>query len=229
MLGLIAGYVRRHHIGLLALFVALSGTAYAAALPRNSVGPKQLKRNAVTSAKVRNGTLQRADFAAGTLLTGPAGSTGPAGPQGERGLPGANAQFGPVPSAGAGQGPGALVADGGAITVPLDIELYDTEGLYDPGAPNRLVAPRDGVYLVTGNVFFTNGADQVSLDILADGIVGSVRSEAAVTGSTALNTAQIVALDQGDQVSLLAGQSGGAGGINAQAGQLRMHWLGLKP
>ena len=122
-----------------------------------------------------------------------------------------------------------MVADGGAIAVPLDIELYDTEGLYDPGAPNKPVAPRDGVYLVTGNVFFTNGADQVSLDILADGIVGSVRSEAAVTGSTALNTAQIVALDQGDQVSLLAGQSGAAGGINAQAGQLRMHWLGPKP
>ena len=138
MLGVIAGYVRRHHIGLLALFLALSGTAYAAALPRDSiVGPKQLKRNAVTSAKVRNGTLQKADFAAGTLLTGSVGPTGPAGPQGERGVPGANAQFGPVPSAGAGQGPAAVVADGGAIAVPLDIELYDTEGLPTRGGPRR--------------------------------------------------------------------------------------------
>jgi hypothetical protein len=49
------------------------------------------------------------------------------------------------------------------------------------------------------------------------------------TGSTALNTAQVVALDQGDPVSLIAGQSGAGGPINAQAGQLRMHWLGLAP
>ena len=37
-------YVRRHHIGLLALFIALGGTSYAAvALPANSVGTKQIE------------------------------------------------------------------------------------------------------------------------------------------------------------------------------------------
>lgn len=37
-------------LSLLALFVALGGTTYAAAtLPKNSVGTKQLKKNAVTS------------------------------------------------------------------------------------------------------------------------------------------------------------------------------------
>lgn len=40
-------------ISLLALFVALGGTAYAATrLPRNSVGTKQLKKNAVTAPKI---------------------------------------------------------------------------------------------------------------------------------------------------------------------------------
>jgi hypothetical protein len=34
MLATVISYVRRHHLGLLALFVALSGTAYAATLPR---------------------------------------------------------------------------------------------------------------------------------------------------------------------------------------------------
>ena len=87
-------YLRRHHIGLLALFFALSGTAYAATLPRNSVGTAQLKRNAVTSAKVRNGSLLRADFRAGQLPQGPAGprgltgATGPAGPTGPAGATG---------------------------------------------------------------------------------------------------------------------------------------------
>ena len=46
-------YLRRHHIGLLALFVALGGTSYAAAkLPRNSVGTPQLRSGAVTQAKL---------------------------------------------------------------------------------------------------------------------------------------------------------------------------------
>jgi hypothetical protein len=72
-------YLRSHHVGLVALFIALGGTAYAASLPRNSVGTKQLKRGAVTSAKVRNGTLRGVDFAPGTLLQGPRASRARAG------------------------------------------------------------------------------------------------------------------------------------------------------
>ena len=45
-------------ISLIALFVALGGTTYAAtSLPRNSVGTKQLKRNAVTSSKIKKGAV----------------------------------------------------------------------------------------------------------------------------------------------------------------------------
>jgi hypothetical protein len=52
--------LRRNTIALLALFVALSGTTFAAAtivLPANSVGTKQLKRNAVTPVKVRKSAV----------------------------------------------------------------------------------------------------------------------------------------------------------------------------
>jgi hypothetical protein len=42
----------------IALFVALGGSAYAAAsLPKNSVGTKQLKAGSVTSAKIKNGAV----------------------------------------------------------------------------------------------------------------------------------------------------------------------------
>ena len=41
----------------LALVVALSGTAYAAGLPRHSVGTKQLKSGAVTAAKLKPGAV----------------------------------------------------------------------------------------------------------------------------------------------------------------------------
>jgi hypothetical protein len=70
----------------LALFVALGGVSWAAVtLPADSVGKRQLKRNAVTSGKVANGSLKGADFAAGQLPTGRRGPAGPAGPAGERG------------------------------------------------------------------------------------------------------------------------------------------------
>jgi hypothetical protein len=70
-----------------ALFVALGGTSYAViALPANSVGTKQLKKNAVVSAKVRDGTLRVRDFAPDALP--PPGAAGAQGPAGERGAPG---------------------------------------------------------------------------------------------------------------------------------------------
>jgi len=49
-------------ISLIALFVALGGTSYAAitSLPRNSVGTKQLRKNAVTGAKIKNGAVTAA-------------------------------------------------------------------------------------------------------------------------------------------------------------------------
>ena len=77
-------------VACIALMVAMGGTGYAAIrLPRNSVGAKQIKRNAVTSSKVRNGSLLSADFAAGQLPAGPQGpqgNTGATGPQGPAGV-----------------------------------------------------------------------------------------------------------------------------------------------
>ena len=75
-------------VACLALLVSLSGAALAVstALPRNSVGPAQLKNNAVNSAKVRNGSLRAVDFAPGQIPAGPAGPQGPAGPPGATGL-----------------------------------------------------------------------------------------------------------------------------------------------
>jgi hypothetical protein len=45
MLAALRAYLGRHQVALLALFVALRGTSYAAIkLPANSVGSKQLKK-----------------------------------------------------------------------------------------------------------------------------------------------------------------------------------------
>jgi hypothetical protein len=67
-------------IATLALFLALGGGAYAALkLPKNSVGSKQIKANAVNSSKVKDGSLLAGDFKTGQI---------PAGPRGLQGLPG---------------------------------------------------------------------------------------------------------------------------------------------
>jgi hypothetical protein len=73
-------------VAMLALFVALGGTGIAAGVvPNGSIGTPQLKADAVTSGKVKNGTLKAADFAKGQLKPGPKGATGATGPAGPTG------------------------------------------------------------------------------------------------------------------------------------------------
>jgi hypothetical protein len=81
-------------IACVALGVALGGTGVAAtvALAPGSVGTTQLRANAVTSAKVLNGSLLKADFKAGQV---PAGKPGAAGPAGAAGAAGAAGPAGP--------------------------------------------------------------------------------------------------------------------------------------
>jgi hypothetical protein len=82
-------------VGLLALFVALGGTSYAAVrLPAGSVGTKQIAANAVTSSKVKNGALLAKDFKKGQLRSGPSGPAGRQGAPGAAGRDGASGRDG---------------------------------------------------------------------------------------------------------------------------------------
>ncbi len=90
-------------VALVALFVALGGTGYAAfAVPRNSVG----------SAQVINGSLQKSDLSKRTVaalkgnrgprgLRGPSGGQGPTGAQGSAGAQGTTGATGPAGPQGA--------------------------------------------------------------------------------------------------------------------------------
>lgn len=111
----------------LALFVALGGTGYAAAtLPRDSVGPRELRAGsvgaaelragAVTSSSVRDGSIAPRDLSASarSSLAGPTGPTGPAGPTGDRG---------PHGSAGAKGDPGEKGEPGtDAVTMRAEVD-----------------------------------------------------------------------------------------------------------
>jgi hypothetical protein len=85
-------------VALVALLAALAGTSYAAVqLPANSVGTKQLKKNAVTGKKVKNGSLRAADFASNSLPRGPQGPQGAQGAQGPKGDKGEKGDPAPTP------------------------------------------------------------------------------------------------------------------------------------
>ena len=83
-----------HVLALVALFVALGGSSYAAV---------KLKADSVTSRTVKDGSLLKRDFKAGVLpaatrvigAAGPAGATGATGPQGEKGDKGDPGERGP--------------------------------------------------------------------------------------------------------------------------------------
>jgi hypothetical protein len=168
-------------ISLIALSVALGGTGYAAiSLKRNSVGNKQLKKNAVTTEKVKNFTLLKRDFKRGQLpagaqgpkgdtgATGSTGSTGPAGPaEGPAGgaltgsypNPGlaagivAPSNFATIPSVRVRRTIDQSIADNTNTTIQFNSEAFDTAAMHDNTTNNtRLTAPIAGKYLVTGNV-----------------------------------------------------------------------------
>jgi hypothetical protein len=163
-------YLRRHHIGLLALFIALGGTSYAAVnLSANSVGARELKKQAVGSPELKNGSVTKRDLRPRLVasLRGAGGPTGPVGPKGDAGPTGPAGPAGPAATA--AETPAARVrrttdtqivptAAGpmGATVVQFPdptAEQYDIGGMFDQAADNTvLTIPVTGTYIVTGAV-----------------------------------------------------------------------------
>jgi hypothetical protein len=131
----------------LALFIALGGASYAAVqIPKASVGTKQLKRNAVTSPKVKPGSLLVSDFRASqrSALRGPAGPEGPRGATGPEGLHGPRGATGPEGP----EGPRGATGPAG------------------PPAPRRWAEVRD----VNGELALVNQSGGISFDQTGVGV-----------------------------------------------------------
>ncbi len=96
-------------IALLALFIALGGTATATIVIKSS---KQLGKNVVTSSKIKNKSIRSSDIRDGTIsskklrrstlnalgtnaVSGPSGAAGPQGLPGADGIPGPQGREGP--------------------------------------------------------------------------------------------------------------------------------------
>lgn len=148
-------YLRRHHIGILALFIALGGTSYAAvSLSANSVGARELKNKAVGSSELKDGSIKKRDLRAQLLAglrRGGSGTPGPAGPQG------------PPGPAGPAEGPAGGVLTGNYPNPGLAGSVVGTSQLAQlPAARVRKasdtqVIPGDGT---TATVSFTDASSE---------------------------------------------------------------------
>jgi len=97
-----------------ALIFGLTGAGYAAGmLGPNTVGTKQLKKNAVISSKVKNRSLLSVDFKAGQL---PKGAKGDPGAPGAPGAPGQQGPAGPGAQWATVSGAGTILRQSGGIT-----------------------------------------------------------------------------------------------------------------
>ena len=114
-------------VSCLALFVALGGTGYAAvSLPRNSVGPNQIRARSIDNSKIKKGSLLKSAFRKGQLprgLRGKVGAAGAAGPQGASftlatTLPSGQTEYGDYGVYGAGVS-GSLVGGVVSFRIPL--------------------------------------------------------------------------------------------------------------
>jgi hypothetical protein len=170
-------------VALVALFVALGGTSYAAfSLPKNSVGTKQLKKNAVTTSKIKKGAVTASKIntagltvpnalhanSANTATT--AGSATPSGGAGGSltgSYPNPTIGSGAVTPSMFGSIPAAVVTNTTSESIPGDashnILSFDTNQLNIDGVhstainPSRLVAPIDGLYEVHGEANWPAG------------------------------------------------------------------------
>jgi hypothetical protein len=115
-------------VATLALFIALGGSAYAALqLQKNSVGARHIKKNAVTSPKVKPGSLLLSDFRRSqrAKLRGPQGPPGMQGPAGLTGPPGPTQGSATAAFAGANPAPNPEADHAShAITIPTGGRLY---------------------------------------------------------------------------------------------------------
>jgi len=145
-------------ISTLCLFLLVGGGAAWAAvhLPKNSVGPKQLKKGAVTPAKLSKSTK--------ATLTGPAGPAGPQGPKGDQGAPATAlwAEIGPTGNVLKGRGVVGASQPFGEGTYEVNFNrdvtgcTYQATSAEYPGAI-LLAEPRNdvpnGVYVEPAEVF----------------------------------------------------------------------------
>jgi hypothetical protein len=194
-------------------FVVLGGGAAVAAeqLGRNTVGTPQLKKNAVTSAKVKDGSLKAQDFE--KEFRAPVGVPGPAGVRGERGPEGAQGQEGrrgPEGPAGL-EGPQGLAGPEGPRGPSNG---YQASGTFEELEPVEFANEVVNLAVPPGSYFAiaTVEAETTNEESFVGGIRCRLVNGDGGAGSTAVERFQSIRADGTDNMTL-------AGEFQVTAGQ----------
>lgn len=133
-------------IASVALFVALSGVAVAAGLPKNSVGPNQIKRGAVNTAKLKNRAVTSAKLGNKAVT---AGKIGP------NAITPGNIGNGAVTS--------AKIGNGAVIAASIKNGVVTTNKLQNNAVNNAKLAPNavNTGNLLNGSVTLAKLSDEV--------------------------------------------------------------------
>ncbi|WP_309650646.1 hypothetical protein [Nocardioides sp.] len=167
-------------VSTVALVVALSGTAYAAAT--------------ITGADVKDGTLAGRDVRNNTLTT-----------KDVRSLTKQDFKAGVLPT----PGPGVRIEASGALSVPsgpdavfeMDTEVFDTGGMYT--APDDFVTiTREGTYLVTAFIHFNGPAAQRQLRLLVDDAIVEIAADSGADSRYTGRVTALLRLTEGQKVNI---------------------------
>lgn len=187
-------------VALLALFVALGGTGYAAlSLPRNSVSSKQIRKgavrnadiasNAVTGAKVRRRSLDSTDFKTGSLPQGSKGDQGAQGPPGAGGSP----------AFGALLGRGVNVPAGTSFLAPSgQLAANANENNVSSFTPNATMTARDLAVTLT----VATGLGDTRTFTLRVGNADTALTCTVPAGNTGCTSSQSVTIPGGSLISI---------------------------
>ena len=209
-------------IAVLALFVALGGTGYAALnLPRNSVGSKQLRKsavrnvdiasNAVTGAKVRRRSLDSTDFKTGSLPRGPKGDQGAQGAQGAQGSPGASGS----PAFGALLGRGVNVPAGTSFLAPSgQLAANANENNVSSFTPNATMTATDLAVTLT----VATGLGDTRTFTLRVGNADTALTCTVPPGNTGCTSSQSVTIPGGSLISIGSTSSGAPSATDVRFG-----------
>ena len=187
--------------------------------PGNSSGPAggdlsgtypdpQIAAGAVTGAEVFNASLTAADLAPNSagnseIVDGSIDST----------------ELSTVPSARVRRTANQTISASTLTDISMTTETWDTDAMHTANSPS-VVAPVDGVYLITGSVIFqggTGGLRELQLSVDNTKPIADSQDDARTSAIDVQDVATVYRLNAGDDVRIKVQQSAGSGTVSVIA------------